>query len=113
MVSIISSPCESTGEQLDAANEDPGLSAGDRRLEVFGETTVASKPSKGALDHPASRLGLECSHGLRSGDDLDRPLAEVGERIEQLRSAIAAVRQDMAQSRGHLRRGVRNSGSAG
>src|SRR5262249_7835686 len=67
----------------------------------FGETTVASKPSKGALDHPASRLGLECSHGLRSGNDFNRPLAEVGERIEQLRSAIDAVGKDMAQSREH------------
>src|SRR5437899_12541612 len=101
MVSIISSPCESTGEQLDAGNDDPGLGAGDGRLEVLGEATVASEPCKGALDHPASRLGFERSNGLRSGDDFNRPLAEFGECVEQLRSAIDTVGEDILPSWNH------------
>src|SRR4051794_2853648 len=97
MVFIISSPCESTGEDLDAGNDHPDLGAGDGGLEVLCEATVASEPCKRALHHPASGLGLERSNGLGSSDDFNRPLAEVGDRVEQLRSAIDAVGKDVAQ----------------
>src|SRR5262249_20909469 len=97
MIAMISSPCEAAREQADACHHDPRLGAGDTRLEVLGEATVASKPSEGAFDHPSSRLSLEGSEGLGSSDNLDRPATQVGDCIQQLWSAIDAIGEDMAQ----------------
>src|SRR5436190_23901833 len=97
MVVMSSSPCEAAGEELDAGEHEPSGCAGDRRLEVLGEATVAGKPGKGALDHPAPRLGLESPDALASRDDIDRPGAQIGECIEQLLPPIDAGGDDMAQ----------------
>src|SRR5262245_55546804 len=97
MIAMISSPCEAAREQADACHHDPRLGAGDTRLEVLGEATVASKPSEGAFDHTSSRLSLEGSEGLGSSDNLDRPATQVGDCIQQLWSAIDAIGEDMAQ----------------
>src|SRR3989304_76007 len=91
MIHMLSSPCETAGEQADASDSDPGFGAGDGGLEVLGEAAVASEPCEGAFDPPASGFGLEGSDALRPGDDLDRPLAEVGDRVEQFVAAIDAV----------------------
>jgi hypothetical protein len=58
---------------------------------------MASEPSEGALDHPTLRLGFEGSHVLGTGNDLDRPPTQVGERIEQFGAAIDAVGEDVTQ----------------
>src|SRR5947208_583953 len=79
MIPVISSPCEAAREQADACHHDPRLGAGDACLEVLGKATVASEPSEGAFDHPSSRLWLEGPEGLGSGDDLDRPPAQLGD----------------------------------
>src|SRR5215469_13000484 len=97
MVAMISSPCEATREQADACDNDPGLGARNAGLKVFGEAAVASEPGKGALNHPAPRFGFEGSDALRSRDDFDRPLAEIGQRIEQLFTAIDTIGEDVAQ----------------
>ena len=55
--------------------------------------------SEGAFDDPSSRLRLEGAEGLRSGDDLDRPLAGVSERVEQLLPPVHAICEHVAQSR--------------
>src|SRR6266851_524006 len=51
--------CETTGEEADAGDQDPGLGAGDGRLEVLGQAAVAAEPGEGAFDHPSLRLGFE------------------------------------------------------
>ena len=94
---MISGPCEASEQDADAANREPRFSAGDGRLEVFCEATVAAEPRKGTFDHPTFRLGLEGSHTLRPGDDLDGPLAEIGDGIEQLVTAVDAIGKDVPQ----------------
>src|SRR2546430_4134202 len=88
MIPVISSPCEAAREQADACHHDPRLGAGDACLEILGKATVASEPSEGAFDDPSSRLWLEGPEGLGSGDDLDRPPAQLGDCVQQLWSAI-------------------------
>src|SRR3954468_9965508 len=99
MIGAFSSPCETAGTQADAGDQQPSLGAGDRGFEVLGQAPVASKPCEGSLDHPAFRLRLEGADSLRTGDDLDRPAAGVGKRVEQLLPAIDAIGEDVAQFR--------------
>ena len=97
MILGISGSCEAAGKQLDAGNHEPCFGTGNGCLEVLGEAPVASEPGEGALNHPASRLWLEGSDTLGSGDNLDGPFAEVGDRIEQLRSPVDAIGKDVPQ----------------
>src|SRR3954467_15553495 len=97
MILGISGSCETAGEKLYAGNQEPCLGTGDGGLEVLGEAAVAPEPSEGALNHPPSRLGCEGSDTLSSCDDLDRPLAEAGDRVEQFLSPIDAVGEDVPQ----------------
>src|SRR5205809_7585368 len=101
MIPVISSPCEAAREQADACHHDPRLGAGDACLEILGKATVASEPSEGAFDDPSSRLWLEGPEGLGSGDDLDRPPAQLGDCVQQLWSAIDAIGEDVVQFGGH------------
>src|ERR1043165_1302163 len=96
---IVSSPCETASEELNAGDHDPGFGAGDGALEVLGEPPITAEPGEGAFDHPAARLRLEGAKGLGSGDDLDRPLAEIAERAKQLGPAIDPISEDIAQAR--------------
>src|SRR2546430_5244975 len=82
MISVFSGSCEAAGQEADAGDQAPGMGAGDGRLEVFGETAIASKPGEGAFDHPAFWFRLECADVLGSGDDLDCPAAECSESPE-------------------------------
>src|ERR1041385_2830924 len=97
MRSIVSSPCEAASKKANAGDHHPGLGAGDGGLEVLGEAPIAAEPGEGALNHPAARLWLEGSDALLAGHDLDRPVAEIGERAEQLRPTIDAIGEDVAQ----------------
>src|SRR5438046_7217510 len=97
MIPVISSPCEAAREQADACHHAPRSGAGDAGLEILGKATVASEPSEGAFDDPSSRLWLEGPEGLGSGDDLDRPPAQLGDCVQQLWSAIDAIGEDVAQ----------------
>ena len=47
MNSLISSPCDSAAEELDAGDQEPCFGAFDGFLEVFGGTSVAAKPCEG------------------------------------------------------------------
>src|SRR3954462_15552827 len=54
-------PCETSGEESDAGDQEPSFGAGDGCLVVLGEAAVASEPSVSAFDDPAFALRLECS----------------------------------------------------
>ena len=99
MISVFSGPCEAAREEAYAGDHEPSLRAGDSRLEVFGQASVASEPSESAFDHPAFGLRLECPDPFGSGDDLDRPAAERRHRVAKLVAAVDAVGEDMLQRR--------------
>src|SRR5262252_6046869 len=80
-----------------ASKEDPGLRAGDCLLKIFRQAPAAIEPSKCSFDHPALWLRFKCTGTLRSCDDLDKPLAELRERLEQLLPAVHAVSKDVTQ----------------
>ena len=77
------------------------------RTQASGLAMLASKSlarrrlrpnqAKCSLDHPPSGFGLEGSDSLGSGDDLDRPPAQLGDCVQQLWSAIDAIGEDVAQ----------------
>ena len=94
---LISKPCDPSCEELDACDHEPGLGAGDGGLEVFGETAVATEPGKGALHHPTPGQDLEARHVVASLDDLQRPLADLFQRLAEFRSGVGAIGEDVAQ----------------
>src|SRR5216684_2760131 len=96
---MISGPCQTSRKHTDAGEHDPRLCAGDCLLEVLGEAPAAVEPGKGPLNHPAFRLGLESADALRPCDDLNRPRAQLGDRVEQLVAAVDTVSEDMPQLR--------------
>src|SRR3990172_1634719 len=96
MISVISGPCETSGEKANAGDEEPSLGAGDGGFEILGEAAVASEPGEGAFDDPAFGLGLERADLLGTGDNLDRPFAEFGNRVAELGAAVDAVGQKVA-----------------
>src|SRR5437762_10327003 len=89
--------CEASREEPQVGQQHPGCSAVDGCLEVFGETPAAAEPGEGALDHPSPGQQLEAFDTGWALDDFDRPGAAIGERAEQLGTAIDAVGEDMAQ----------------
>ena len=94
---LISKSCDPSGEALDACDHEPGLGAGDGGLEVLGETAVAPQPSKGALHHPTPGQHLEARHVVASLGDLQRPLADLLQRLGEFRSGVGAIAADVAQ----------------
>src|SRR5579859_833664 len=88
---------EAVDEKLDVGDEEPSLCAGNGPLEVFGETTVASEPRKGAYNDPALRLRFEPAGLLGVRNDGDGPATELGYSIAQLGTAIDAVGKDVPQ----------------
>src|SRR5882757_10079429 len=97
----MSGSSQAAEELADACNQDPGFRAGDGCLEVFSKASVAAEPSQRALDDPTSRLGLERSHALRTGDDFNGPFAEIFDRREQFWALIDAIGEDVPQCREH------------
>ncbi len=94
---LISKPCDPSCEELDACDHEPGLGAGDGGLEVLGETAVATEPGKGALHHSTPGQNLEARHVVASRDDLQRPLADLFQRLAELRPGVAAIGEDVPQ----------------
>jgi hypothetical protein len=64
------------------------------RLEVFGESAIAIEPSRGAFDDPAVPEDLKTDRAGHATHNLDRPVAEFGERIEKLVARIGAVGEE-------------------
>src|SRR5579872_142643 len=75
----------------------PSGLGGGGAFEVSGQTTASSKPGKGAFDDPASRQKLEAFDPSRALNDLDGPRPAMGERVDELFSAINAVCEDMSK----------------
>src|SRR5438034_1245729 len=94
---ILSGSCEPPREHANAGKLDPRLGAGDGRLEIFGKAPTTVEPSKRSFNDPAFRLGLEGAETLGPCDDLDCPLAELGDRIKQLLPAVHPVSEDVTQ----------------
>src|SRR5208337_5483286 len=80
LMPMFSGPCQTPREHANAGEDDPRLGAGDCFLEIFREPSATVEPSKRSFNNPTSRLGLECTDALRSRDDLNGPLAELGDR---------------------------------
>src|SRR5262245_8443919 len=94
---MISGPCETPRKHANAGESEPRLGAGDRLLKIFREAPATVEPSKCAFNHPAFSLSLEGTDTLRSCNDLNRPLAELRDRIQQLVAAVYTVRKDVTQ----------------
>src|SRR5438105_10511498 len=85
---MFSGPCETPGQHPNAGEQDPRLGARDCFLKILAEPSAAVEPSKRSFNHPTSRLSLERTDALRSRDDLNDPLAELGDRRGQLLPAV-------------------------
>ena len=96
-MSTFSGSGETLAEKANAGDEEPGLCAGDRSLEVFGKAAIAPDPGKGTFDDPAFALRFEGSDPLGSGDNLDLPPAEFGSGLAQLTAAVDPIGEDVAQ----------------
>jgi hypothetical protein len=70
---------------------------GRRSLEVLSEASASSKPVEGAFDDPAPWQELEAFDPSRALNDLDGPGPTMGERANELLSAINPVSKDMSQ----------------
>jgi hypothetical protein len=92
---IFSGPCEPPREYANAGEQDPRLGAGDCHLEVISKASAAVEPSKRSFDHPAFRLDFEGADTLRSCDDLNGPLSELGDCVEQFVAAVDTVSEDV------------------
>ena len=88
-----------SNEKLDGGDVNPGLCAGDRGFEVFGQAAVAIEPGKGAFDDPAAGEDFETKGVGHALDDLDAPPAEFGECLEEFIAGIGAVGEEVAQPR--------------
>ena len=75
----------------------PRCGAFDGSFAVLGYAAVASHPCEGAFDDPAPGQDLEALGAVATLDNLDCPLAELGQRRAKLVASIASVREDMAQ----------------
>src|SRR5947207_7690807 len=97
MICAFSGSCETAGKQPNAGDQEPCFGAGNAGFEVLGEAAIASEPGEGAFDDPAFRLRLKGSDLLGTSDDLDRPPAELGDRVAKLVATVDAVGEDMLQ----------------
>ncbi len=57
----------------------------------------STEPGKGALHHPTPGQDLEARHVVASLDDLQRPLADLFQRLAEFRSGVGAIGEDVAQ----------------
>src|SRR5438105_3428113 len=96
---MFSGPCQTPRKHANAGKEDPCLGARDCFLKILAEPSAAVEPSKRSFNHPTSRLSLERTDALRSRDDLNDPLAELGDRRGQLLPAVDTVSENVTQLR--------------
>lgn len=76
-------------------DEEPRLGGSDGPLIVLRQPSASAEPCEGALHDPSARQNLEALGAVAPFDDLDRELADPGERAPQLRARIAAIGEDM------------------
>ena len=96
---MISGSCEASCEPADVGDEHPGDGAFDGALPVLCEAPASSEPCECPLDDPSSWQDLEALGGIGALDDLDRPVADPGERRGELVAGVGAVGEQMAQPR--------------
>jgi len=78
-------------------DEKPSNFSDGRALEVSGEPAAPAEPCKGTLDDPAFGQKLEAFDPGWSLDNLDCPMAAMGESVDELCAAINAVGKDMSK----------------
>jgi hypothetical protein len=88
---------QSPNKELHGGDVNPGFGAGNRSLEIFGQTAVSVEPSEGSFDDPSLWQQLKSGRVSGAFDNLDGPLAEFGEGITQIRAVIDTVGEEMAQ----------------
>lgn len=76
--------------EIDHGDVDHGLCGVKQVLVVLGQAPVFVKPCEGALDDPALADHLEAFGLVAAFDDVQQPVAEVGNLLHEL-SAVAAV----------------------
>lgn len=90
-------PCDASGEDAYVGDEDPCLGAGDGSFPILGQASAASEPCKGAFDDPAARQEFEALGDVGAFDDLQVPIADLGQCAAEFGPGIAAVGEYMAQ----------------
>jgi hypothetical protein len=80
-----------------ASDVDPRLGARDRRLEVLCQAAVSIEPSKGSFDNPSPWQQLKAGSVRGAFDDLDRPVAKLGQGVMQVGAVVDAVGEQVAQ----------------
>ena len=96
---INSGPCQTPRKHANAGEKQPRLGTRDGFLEIFRQPSAAVEPCKRSFNDPTSRLDLEGTGILGSGDDLNGPSAELGERRGQLFPAVGAISENVTQLR--------------
>ena len=76
----------------------PRGGAFDGSFAVLGYAAIASQQCEGAFDDSAPGQDSETVGAVGTLDNLDCPLAELGQRRAKLVASIASVREDMAQT---------------
>lgn len=61
------------------------------RLEVLGQATIAIEPSDGSLGNPSPRHEFKALGGIGAPDDLQGPVAELGEGLLELAAGIGGI----------------------
>ena len=89
---------QSPNEELHGGDVNPGFGAGDRSLEIFGQTAVSIEPSEGSFDDPSPGEQLKSDRVSGAFDDLDRPVTEFGKGLTQIGAVIDAVGEEMTGS---------------
>src|ERR1700751_4565169 len=87
---------QSPDEELYRGDVNPRFGAGDRRLEILCQAAISIEPSQGSFDDPASRQQLKAGSISGALDDLDGPLAELGECLSQVGAVVDTVGEKMA-----------------
>ena len=88
---------QSPNEELHRGDVDPRFGARDRRLEILCQAAVSIEPSESSFDHPAARQQLKAGRISGAFDDLDGPVAELGEGVTQVGAVVDAVGEQVAQ----------------
>ena len=78
-------------------DQEPGLGAGDGLLPVLGQSSASSEPGKGAFDDPSPRQEQEAFGAVGAIDDLQGPVAELGELPVELWAGVGGVSEEVAQ----------------
>lgn len=92
------STCDSATAELDIGNQYPFLDAFDGRVEILRKATVTSQPCDGPFDAPLACKGSEGLHIVTPFDDLHSPSTMFAQSLLEVRTGIAVISENMAQS---------------